>query len=51
MDQNEKSRPGLYWLFIALVAAFACLSGSYAQFQLPPLQDLVQENVGLTPAQ
>ena len=51
MDQNEKSRPGLYWLFIALVAAFACLAGSYAQFQLPPLQDLVQENAGLTPGQ
>ena len=51
MENREKSRSGLYWLFIALIVAFACLAGSYAQFQLPPLQDQVQENAGLTPSQ
>jgi len=46
---NQKKRP--HWLFIAIIVAFGCFSGTYAQFQLPPLQDQVQEMAGLTPSQ
>jgi len=51
MKNDTAHRSPLYWVFIALVVGFASLAGAYGQFQLPPLQDMVQANAGLNPTQ
>ena len=49
--KNDTSRLTARSVFIALVVAFATFAGSYAQFQLPPLQELVMANAGLSESQ
>lgn len=49
--KNDTSKLTARSVFIALVVAFATFAGSYAQFQLPPLQELVMANAGLSESQ
>ena len=51
MKNETSSKLTARSVFIALVVAFATFAGSYGQFQLPPLQNLVMENAGLTESQ
>ena len=51
MENKTKSRGSYFWVFIALIVALAAMAGSYGQFQLPPLQDRIQAETGMSPAQ
>lgn len=51
MENTTNSRKSYLWVFIALIVALAAMAGSYGQFQLPPLQDQVQAEANMTPAQ
>ena len=51
MENQTSSRKKYFWVLIALIVALAAMAGSYGQFQLPPLQDRIQAETGMTPAQ
>ena len=51
MKKQAGSGLTLYGIFIALIVALATMAGSYNQFQLPPIQEMVQESANLSPAQ
>lgn len=51
MENTTNSRKSYLWVFIALIVALAAMAGSYGQFQLPPLQDRIQAETGMSPAQ
>lgn len=51
MNNEPSSKLTTRSILIALVVAFATFAGSYGQFQLPPLQDLVMANAGLNESQ
>jgi len=51
MKQSSSAKLSPRSIAVALIVAFAAFAGSYGQFQLPPLQELVQAAAGLNESQ